>query len=246
MNCGCAGSAAAADESSAVSAGIAPVSGSGSGSIATVSGSASAATGSGATSTGVAVNSGSVTAGGAVATGSGCSSAFHETGIWYSAVGIGGAGTITDVSNVAAGLLTPKWCGAMDESAPSMSLNAAEPAIWSGTSTIGCELAFPVGWCSTCSTAALASSWYWLSARTACSTMGGTAVCPMRSSNFLMIASRSLASNGLIMTPSAFTRFASSGLYGSILPTVSSTGVFIVSRDPRTFSQTSSPEYPGM
>src|SRR5215472_10610647 len=48
---------------------------------------------------------------------------------------------------------------------------------------------------------------------------------------------------GLMITPSALTRLASSGLTsGSSLPTVSNTGVFSVSRDPRTFSQTSRPE----
>jgi len=65
---------------------------------------------------------------------------------------------MTDVSNVAAGLLTPKCCGPIEESAPSISLNAAAPAIWSGTSTIGCELAFPMERWSICSTAALVSS----------------------------------------------------------------------------------------
>src|SRR5579864_6818259 len=244
MNCGCAGSAAAADEDSAASAGIALVSASGSGSIATVSGSASAAGGSGAVSSGIAAISGSLSAG-AAATGAVFSSSFQATGISYSAVGIGGAGTMTDVSNAAAGLLTPKCCGAIDESEPSMSLNAAAPAMWSGTSTIGCALALADETCSTGS-AAIASFSYWLSWRTLCATMGGTAILPMRSSNFFMMARRSLASNGLIITPSAFTRFASSGLYGSILPTVSSTGIFIVSREPRTFSHTSSPEYPGM
>src|SRR6476469_9097678 len=101
--------------------------------MATVSGSASAATGSGASSTGLA----SISASAGAAMASGFSSSFHETGSSYSVVGIGGTGTITEVSKAADGLLTPKWCAAIDESTPSMSLNAAEPAIWSGTSTIG-------------------------------------------------------------------------------------------------------------
>jgi len=61
------------------------------------------------------------------------------------------------------------------------------------------------------------------------------------SSSFDKAPNNSLASKGLTMKPSARTRCASSGLKGSSLPTVNSTGIRAVSGDSLRRWQTSSP-----
>ena len=63
----------------------------------------------------------------------------------------------------------------------------------------------------------------------------------MRSSSFVIAVSSSLASNGFTIWASARTRRASSGLKGSSLPTVSSTGICAVSSASLIRWQTSSP-----
>ena len=68
----------------------------------------------------------------------------------------------------------------------------------------------------------------------------GAGIALIRSSNSSTMA-RNHRLQGLDNQPPARTRLASSGLYGSILPTVKSTGVLMVAMFERTFSHTSRP-----
>src|SRR5437016_8199647 len=112
-----------------------------------------------------------------------------------------------------------------DISVPSKSLKAETVAMWSGTSTVGCTVfsssssAVGAGAAATaagdelpgpCTANSLKSGAR--SSRMVCCTKGGIAAEPTRSSSSFTMASRSLASNGLMITPSALTRLASSGL----------------------------------